>query len=77
MSKKKQKAQKAADKKYTVAVIKDRLTAELTALTQEMGQSSKKLAKEIEKRSAQLAKKLSKKIKLQAPKPEKAQADTN
>ena len=67
MNKKKRKATKAAIKKTAVLEIKNALVSQLTAITIELGQDSKKLKKEIEKRSAQLAKKLAKKLKAVKP----------
>ena len=67
MNKKKRKAIKEATKKAAILEIKSAVIGQLTAITTELGQDSKKLKKEIEKRSAQLAKKLAKKLKAVKP----------
>ena len=67
MNKKKRKAIKEASKKAAVKEITKTVADQLTVITSELGQDSKKLKKEIEKRAAQFAKKLVKKLKSVKP----------
>jgi phosphopantetheinyl transferase (holo-ACP synthase) len=67
MNKKKRKAIKEASKKAAIQEITKTVVDQLTVITAELGQDSKKINKEIEKRAAQLAKKLVKKLKAVKP----------
>jgi two-component sensor histidine kinase len=67
MNKKKRKAIKEASKKAAIQEITKTVVDQLTAITAELGQDSKKLKKEIEKRAAQLAKKIVKRLKAVKP----------
>ncbi|MFP5078801.1 hypothetical protein [Pedobacter sp. JCM 36344] len=67
MNKKKRKAFKEASKKSAIQEITKTVVDQLNVITVDLGQDSKKLKKEIEKRSAQLAKKLVKKLKIAKP----------
>jgi two-component sensor histidine kinase len=66
MNKKKRKA-KEASKKAAIQEITKTVVDQLNVITAELGQDSKKLKKEIEKRAAQLAKKIVKKLKAVKP----------
>jgi flagellar biosynthesis/type III secretory pathway protein FliH len=67
MNKKKRKAIKEASKKAAIQEITKTVVDQLNSITAELGQDSKKLKKEIEKRAAQLAKKIVKKLKAVTP----------
>ncbi|MBC7567431.1 MAG: hypothetical protein H7223_10770 [Pedobacter sp.] len=76
MNRKKLKAIKEASKKAAIQEITKTVVDGLNVITAELGQDSKKLRKEIEKRAAQLAKKLVKKLKSVKPVKEIAPEET-